>query len=103
MIIIEYMKHIKDSVLVDPEWVVDGGYFPLNNTWIGLVPEIVDRKFYIPDQVITLSIGDLKERLSSISFTKLSDPEDPHSKLVEVNADTIADNWWVETTGVTNE
>lgn len=103
MIIIEYMKHTKDSVLVDPDWVIDGGHFPLNNTWIGLIPEIEDRKFYIPDQVITLSISEFKERLTNISFTALSDTEDPHSEMVIVDSDIIADNWWELHMGTTNE
>jgi len=95
MIVVEYKRHLVNGVLVDPEWVKDGGYFPVEGTWIGLVESEEDRKYYIPGSLVHIStVNELKIRLAKDIFSELVDPKDPNSGVVEVSSDKIAYDWW---------
>jgi len=92
MIVLEYKRHIKDGVLVTPEWIQDGGYFPLNNTWIGINDDNI--KYYIPETVKVLSKDQFINRLSKIKFSKLENPSDPHSDILQLVPREVANEWW---------
>jgi hypothetical protein len=75
--IIEYkLNRYKDGTLSTPPWVEKGGFYynPSDLTFIGFVPSELNRTYYIPDTVTTLTSRQLKDR---VILMGLLHPEDP--------------------------
>jgi len=98
MKIVEYKKHLINGCLVDPEFIIDGGAFNdmANNTWIGKILDESDRKYYIPDTLTELTRDQLIQRVLSLNIKKLSNSNDPHSTIVdleELEVIELVDKW----------
>ena len=66
--ILEYKMVREMDVTRTPSWIEDGGYFrKSDNTLIGWSPAKADRKYYIPDTVVTLTNEQLIARVIAIS------------------------------------
>jgi hypothetical protein len=55
MAVIEYKMHRQGNLLQVPDFVTDRGHMqsPINNSWIGWVPE--DADWYVPDTLVRLT------------------------------------------------
>jgi len=100
MKIVEYKKHLVNGCIIDPEFIVIGGYFhnPLNNTWVGTILDESERLYYVPDSIIELDRSTLINRQQSIHnsfpFKKLSNLSDPHSQMHNFTDEDIVE--WVD-------
>ena len=62
---IEYKKHRNyKGELVDPPWEIDGGYFydADTKTYLGFVPVVSEREYYIDDTVTIIDKTEFVER-----------------------------------------
>jgi hypothetical protein len=68
MQIVEYRKHLANGSIVDPEWVIKGGYFHDRDadTYMGFVLESSERKYYIPDTVTFMTEEEAIQRVKDI-------------------------------------
>ncbi len=89
-IAVEYMKHLVDGVLVDPEWVLEGGFFPNSSdgTYIGIALDRGSREYYIPDSVKIMDKSSIQTRNLKIDF-----PEGTTDNDHLTNASAIAQAW----------
>lgn len=96
--LIEYKLHLKNNALTHPDWITDGGYFLYNNTYIAIIEDDVNRKFYVPDTVLEISLEDLKNRAKIIqntenSMDKITDNLD-HHVLTDLELDEYINQWY---------
>jgi len=96
--LIEYRLHLKNNVLSHPDWITDGGYFLYNNTYIAIIENDADRKFYIPDTLLEISLEELKNRVKIIqntvnSIDKITSSEDNHV-LTDLELDEYINQWY---------
>ena len=68
MDIVEYRKHLVNRTVVDPEWVIKGGYFHDRDTdtYMGFVLESSERNYYIPDTVTFMTEEEALQRVLDI-------------------------------------
>lgn len=68
MQLVEYKRHLVDGGIVDPKWIVVGGYMrdPDTNTYIGTVLDEAEREYYIPDTLVVMTAEQAVERYVDI-------------------------------------
>jgi len=66
--IIEYkLQRMADGSVTTPPFVENGGYFPdSRNTFIGFSPSSKNRNYKIPDNVVRLTLEELKARCDGL-------------------------------------
>ena len=89
MICVEYKKHLVNSKLTDPEWIVRGGlYFnPADKTYIGFVKEEADRDYFIPDGLKALTLAELQSRMTPFTAKEDDKPDSRVLTEAEKSAD----------------
>jgi hypothetical protein len=107
MRIVEYKKYREASnSLVDPTWVIKGGLFPneLDNKWLGIIEDVANVKYFIPKDVIVLTLDECVDRQVAIHnikpFNRIDLPGEPAMTLIEIQAEVYS---VFEEYGVTNE
>ena len=77
MICVEYKRHLVNSKLTDPEWIVQGGlYFnPADKTYVGFVKEEANRDYFIPDGLKTLTLAELQSRTIPLTAREDDKPD----------------------------
>jgi hypothetical protein len=108
MKIVEYKKHLINGVNIIPEFIHDGNYFydADTKTWIGLVLDISDREYYVPDTLTELTNEELIIRQLNIHsnnpITKLEITSDPHSNIINLTEEEVISNIneWLDEKGL---
>lgn len=69
MVLVEYKLHkVGKNAKKAPDFIMNGGYWlsPIDGTMVGLVEAEVDRDYYIPDSIVTLSKEEFLARQAAI-------------------------------------
>ncbi len=98
--IYEYKQHLSKNGLGNPEWIVDGGYFWDGVTYVAIIPDETERKYYIPDTLIELSKQDLIDRVIAIQHSDdVTDRQCSIETSLPLTDDELVDfidSWWQE-------
>ena len=91
--IVEYMKHLVNGELVNPEWIVTGDFFPniSNNTYVGIVDDRAERLYYVPNTLKIMDKASIQDRNLKIEF---GDTTPTNERLTQAHEE--AQTWWAE-------
>jgi len=89
--VVEYMKHLVNGELVNPEWIVEGDFFPNtnDNTYIGTVVDKENRTYYVPDTLKVMDKVSIQERNLKMEY-----PEDTADNDALTAAHNEAQTWF---------
>ena len=87
--IVEYMKHLVNGELVNPEWIVQGDFFPNpnDNTYVGIVTD--NRSFYLPKTLKVMDRVSIQSRNLDIAFPNNTAD---NTQLTAAYEESVA--WW---------
>lgn len=94
----EYKLHLFPDGVNHPTFITNGGYFFNGTTYVAIIPEESERKYYIPDSLVELSLEDLKNRArlnqnNPSKDNKIVDYTDYHV-LNDQELDAYIENWY---------